>query len=53
MELEARGAGTVLRLTKSSCIPHRGYMECAVGWGEALALLNVYLEIGYVGKQAG
>jgi len=48
--LEARGPGTIVRLTESgytfSDLDVRACLSCAGGWGEALTLLKFYLEHG-------
>jgi uncharacterized protein YndB with AHSA1/START domain len=49
-ELEARGDGTIVRLTESgysvSDADLAACLSCACGWGEALTLLKFYLEHG-------
>ena len=48
--LEARGPGTVVRVREEgyswSDVDIRACLECAAGWGEALALLKFRLEHG-------
>ena len=46
IELEARGSGTVVHLTETGYTSMNGFVDCAVGWGEALTLLKFYLEHG-------
>ena len=38
--------GTILEVEESGFETMTSYMECATGWGEALALLKFYLEHG-------
>lgn len=50
MDLEPLGEGTILRVQESGHTTSKkdleALVECAGGWGEALALLKVYLEHG-------
>lgn len=61
-DLEKRGSGTVLNLSDSGyqsddMTTDCGFLDCAIGWGEALTLLKFYLEhgviYGEVPKKAG
>jgi uncharacterized protein YndB with AHSA1/START domain/ribosomal protein S18 acetylase RimI-like enzyme len=49
-ELEARGPGTLVTLTEQGHLASErnlaALLGCAVGWGEALTLLKMYLEHG-------
>lgn len=52
-ELEPRGQGCIVHLTDSGYTLENlsapgGFLDCALGWGEALALLKFYLEHGVV-----
>ncbi|MED3653138.1 SRPBCC domain-containing protein [Heyndrickxia sporothermodurans] len=55
IKLEKYKDGTLVRLREtgysSSEKDLAAYLGCAVGWGEALTLLKVYLEYGIVCKQ--
>ena len=44
--LTSHAGGTILELEESGYETMTSYMECATGWGEALALLKFYLEHG-------
>ena len=46
--LTPHAGGTILELEESGYETLTSYMECATGWGEALALLKFYLEHGVV-----
>jgi uncharacterized protein YndB with AHSA1/START domain len=46
--LTPHAGGTILELEESGYETLTSYMECASGWGEALAMLKFYLEHGVV-----
>ncbi|HEX9067789.1 MAG TPA: SRPBCC domain-containing protein [Ktedonobacterales bacterium] len=45
-DLESLGLGTIVRLTDSGHSSMSTLVACAAGWGEAMALLKMYLEHG-------
>jgi uncharacterized protein YndB with AHSA1/START domain len=48
--LEKHGAGTLLTVTESGYKAAKldRFLECAIGWGEAITLLKFYLEHGAI-----
>lgn len=50
-ELKGNGPGTILKVTDSGYRAEElsqfgGFLDCAIGWGEAITLLKFYLEHG-------